>query len=522
MPTKKLLDTQHPEYDGQRYEHLQALAAGGKQFHALIREFLPRQPMEPEPRYEMRCKRAKYLSYLGSIVNLYASWLFAAGYEVKAYQKDSETPLPTIDPFYGAFQENVGGEKTLKSFMKDRFREVLTVGKSLWVAELPAAPDGVDISDRAVWEKLNLGRGSLTARGAAAMLDWYEDDDGNLEWCVLKSVSKPRANVSTPRNRTVEEWRVYDRANVTIYTLEYADNERPDPDTPINGVTTVHGFKRVPVMRLCLPAELCVGEQVHDAQISHFQHDAALSWSMAMTAYATPVFHLDDEEKKPTLGVGYAVFLGKEETMSWTAPPTDSYQAIAKNRDAKRDEIYRIVHQLGQSLDQNAEQVGRSADSKEIDSAATRILLNAYGEVVAKTIEETYELLSEARDELGYEWSVEGFSGYDTATAGSLLANVRSGKTLGLPSNTLHRELSKKAALVLVPELDPRVKDAIRKEIDAYDFKPSGQVMDEQLLTSELASKETIATEKVDTTLQVAKIGAAAKEKDTSTMVDGG
>lgn len=515
---KKTLDQTNAQYEGDHWNRLNALAKGGKSFHAQIGHFLPQQPMEPELRYELRKRRAKYYSYIGAIVNLYVSWLFAAGYEAKAYKKNTETPIPNVDSYYGAFQENVGGQKTLKTFMKDRFRESMTVGKSIWIAELPQAPTDTVITDKAVHEALQLGHATLMCRDATSLLDWEEDDDGNLLWCILKDVWKPRKSASSSRNTTVEQWRVYDDTTVTTYELEYKDQEPPNPDTPIAGTTTTHGFKRVPVIRLCLPEELCIGEQTHDAQISHFQHDAALSWSMAMSCYATPVFHLDDEDKKPVLGIGYALFLGKEETLTWVAPPTEAYDAIARNRDSKRDEIFRIVHQMAQGLDNNAETVGRSADSKEIDAAATRILLNAYGEIVAKSIEETYELISEARDETDYEWSIEGFSGYDTATAGSLLANVRSAKTLGLPSNTLHRELSKKAALVLVPELDPRVKETIRQEIDKYDFNPPGQVIEEQLLTSELASKEQIATEKVDTTLQVAKIGAAAKEKDTSTM----
>lgn len=492
---KETLDQKHPSYDEDRWEELEALAKGGKRFHALIGRFLPQNPMEPDIRYNVRKKRARFYSYTGAIINLYVSWMFASGFDAKPYERDSDKPLTDVDSWYGTFQENIGGETTLKAFMKERFRDAMMVGKSVWLAELPQAP-AEPIEDKATYDRLGLGKARLCRVDPQSLLDWEEDAEGNLNWCILKDCWIERPSPALKRDQVVEQWRIYDRETVTTYELRYQKDRPPgSKDAPVMKGTTTHGFQRVPIIRLCLPEEMCVGEQTYDAQISHFQLDNALMWAIAATCYPVPVWKVSDPDNLPVMGIGYAVFIGEKEDLTWSSPPSDSYDTIAKSRDSKRDEIFRIVHQMAQGLDNNAETVGRSAESKEIDAAATRIMLNAYGEIVGKAIEETYELISEARGDGDYEWSVEGFTGYDTATASTLLANLEKAKNLGVPSNTFQREISKKAAMALMPEADPRVKDEIRREIDEHDFQSTGHSLEMALLDVEMQSKERIATE---------------------------
>ncbi len=153
---------------------------------------------------------------------------------------------------------------------------------------------------------------------------------------------------------------------------------------------------------------------------------------------------------------------------------------------------------MAQSVDNNAETVGRSAASKEIDAAATRIMLQAYASYVAKTIEETYETISEARGEGDYEWSVTGFSGYDTATVASLISNAKEARALGIPSEAFHKELSIKVANAMFAGEDMRLKETIRGEIAAADFSkvatPVSYVNDLEAAQAEEARANASAT----------------------------
>ena len=469
------LDTKHPCYDADRWCQLDALAKGGKDFKALIGTFLPQNPVEPDDVYYQRRQQAHYRSYMGSIINLYVSWLFAAKFNVKAYKRDTEEPIQEISAFYGRFQEDIGNETQLASFLEERFRTALTMQQSHWLIQLPSN-NGEEPKDAAEYEARGLGNASLTAIERHEVFDFEEDNKGQLNWIILHTCFDVRESWADDRNMTVETWRVYDREYVYTYQLRYKKGERPkDPnfDVPQVGEPAAHGFKRVPIVRMRLPKELTIGEAVFDTQLEHFRLDNALSWLIRRTCYAQPVFNVEDGENPPRMGAGYAIVIGKEDKMGWTSPPTAPFDILQNSVDSKRDEIYRIVHQMAQGVDNNAETVGRSAESKEIDAAATRIMLGAYGELVSAPIEETYEMISEARGEADYEWSVEGFSGYDTATVASLLGNAGLARSLGIPSQTFHKELCTKVALALHPEADQRVKDTIRKEINDATFEVS-------------------------------------------------
>lgn len=481
------LDQTHPSYDPEHWGELEALVKGGKRFKSLLSRFLPQNPVEPSDVYAQRRQQAHYTSHVGSIINLYGSWLFASSFSVKAYKRGTETPIESVDPFYGVFQEDVGGEVQIGAFMKARFVEALATHRAYWLIELPSN-DGLPPEDAAEYEARGLGRATLKALDLHEVLDWEEDGTGTLNWVAVRTCYDVRRSWQHARNQTVETWRIYDREYVYTYQLEYEKGKRPtDPKTlvPQLGEPAPHGFKRVPIVRLHIPKAICIGEQARDAQVEHFRLDNALSWLIRRTCYAQPVFHLEDGESPPRMGAGYAIVLGKDDKMGWTSPPTAPFDVLKQNVEIKRDEVYRVTHTMAQSVDNNAETVGRSADSKEIDAAATRIMLNTYGAFVSQAIEETYELISEARDELDYEWSVEGFSGYDTTTASKLIANSQAARELGIPSKTFHKELCTKVALALHPEADQRIKDTIRQEISQADFvvtsTPSGSAQDEAL-----------------------------------------
>ncbi len=469
------LDTKNPSYDCDRWAQVDALAKGGKEFKAQLGTFLPQNPIEPADVYYQRRGQAHYRSYMGSIINLYVSWLFAASFNVKAYARGTETPIESVAPFYSTFQEDVGNETPLASFLEDRFRAALTNQVSHWLIELPSN-EGLEPKDAAEYETRGLGNASLTAIERCELFDWEEDNRGQLAWANVHTCFDIRESWAHERDTTVETWKIYDREKVYTFQLKYKKGERPrdeNYEVPAVGEGVSHGFKRVPLVRMCLPKELTIGEAVFDTQLEHFRIDNALSWLVRRTCYAQPVFNIEDGENPPRMGTGYAIVLGKDDKMGWTAPPQAPFDILQKNVDAKRDEIYRIVHQMAQGVDNNAETVGRSADSKEIDAAATRIMLGAYGVLVSKPIEETFELISEARGESSYEWSVEGFSGYDTATVGSLIANAGLARALGIPSETFHKELCTKVALALHPEANQNVKDSIRQEIHDAKFEVS-------------------------------------------------
>lgn len=471
-----ILDEKSNCYDPERWCELDALAKGGLRFKKLLGKFLPQNPAENPSIYQQRCAQAHYHSYSGAIINLYVSWLFSASMSPTAFQKSTSEQVESLPPFYGEFSESVCKETTLHQFMRDRFREALTHERSHWLLEKPSN-DGQAPENKLDYDARKLGRVTLKAIDRDELFDAGYGEDGTLEYIKLHTLTEDRPSWATPHGASfVETWRIYDAEECVTFVYRYKKSERSkdlDHEVEASGPPVKHGFKRVPFVSMVVPSELCIGEQTRDSQVEHFRLNNGLSWLIRRTCYAQPVWKLADPENAPPqiMGAGREVMIGAEDDFFWTAPPNAPFDILQKSVDSKRDEIYRIVHQMAQGLDNNADTVGRSADSKEIDAAATRILLDAYASFVCPAVEETYEIISEARDEIDYEWSVEGFEGYDTATASTLLGNVASFDSLSIPSHTARRTLYTKVALALLPGVDQKIKDVIREEIRKADLK---------------------------------------------------
>ncbi len=514
---KKTLDQTHAEYDGPHWVRLHAIYAGGKLFKRHLREFLPRNPNEPDERYECRLKEACFEGHVGPIVDYFTAWLFSMAFSVKARDAAGKD-VPTPD-FYTKFHAEVGEHRSLPDFIKDRTTRALAVGAAYTILEKPALPkDGQEPENLAEFNKAGLDRIRLGTLEREQILDWECDDDGNYEWIVVRSGCQARGNPLLPgaKIEIVQQWRIYDRTNVTLFEQRYEKGAQPpsaDEDILVSS-TEPHGFACVPILRFELPEALHAGDRTYEPQLEHFRLSSALAWSIRQTAYAMPVICSEDSETSPPrMGIGYYLQLGPNDKFTWSAPPTAPFDIIQKSITARREEIYRVNHQMAQALDNNAETVGRSADSKSADTASTRIVLNSLGSEVRKFVEKLYETLSQARGEKDLEWIVEGLGGYDTATAGSLIGNATAAGLLGIPSKKFRQEISTKVAMALLPDADHAVKDQIRKEISEFDFKIHDPMDAQNALRDATAAKAELEQAKAAAEPIKAKAATTTAEK---------
>jgi hypothetical protein len=466
----KTLDQKHPTYDLDTWAKCSAIYRGGKEFKSLLSEFLPQNPQENIDVYQKRCEDSYFRSYAGPIVDYYTAWLFSGGMNVRA--KDAKDPLKqvAVDPYYSEFQEDCSGDVDLTDFIRERFTTSLIKQTAYTLLEFHS-DDGDEPVNLVEYKERGLDRACAICVDPEDVYDWEVDEHGKFLWVIIHCKELVRENPTDERNIIVERWCIYDRTNCEEYEIRYKKNEKPNPETELLPKSiTKHRFLEVPLVKLCVPEGMWITGRILDAQVEHFRMSSALGWAIRRTCYAMPVFNIEDEEDPPKMGNGYFIQLGLEEKMSWSAPPATPFDTIGKEVDSQRDEIFRITHQLALGLDNNADTVGRSADSKEMDTAATRVMLNAYGKIVSEAVESIFEILSDARGDTDVFWSVEGFSGYDTATAPQLLACAKQAQELQIPSKVFRREIETKAALALMPEVDQAVKQAIRTEIkEAYD-----------------------------------------------------
>jgi hypothetical protein len=485
---RKILQQTHDSYDCDLWADYDALYAGGEKFFARIERFLPQNPYEPATTYRHRLGQAHYRCYLGGIIDYFASFLFAEPLVIRAKEK-TKTPgkAPKVagaaghyidpDPFYGAFKEDCDGQDNdLHVFLGGRVRESMKTRCAWWVVEMPAAPtdpngDPVDAQSRREWKDQGLDRATVRALDTAQVLDWEVDDKGQLLWAIVLTVKTVRPKPTDTRTNVVETYEIFDRDNVSTFELVYPKNKRPtkDVDVPAKGAPRPHGFKRVPLVCLDVGENLWIANRVASPQTEHCRISNGLGWAIRRTCYVMPVLSLDDPDgtKIPTMGTGYAVKLGKGDSLDWAAPPTDGFETIRNEIKDNKDEIFRIVHQMALGVDNNAAAVGRSGKSKEADAAAVRVILGGFGKVVREAVERTYSLLSEGRGEGDrYDWSIEGLDSFIQIDLSELLAAAQGVSLLDIRSPTFHRAWQKRVAIACLPDADQREKDEIVAEIE--------------------------------------------------------
>lgn len=448
-----------------------ALYRGGKTFRAMLGEFLPANPMEAPRVYDLRKREAAYTSHVGPIVDFFSAQLFASPFIVRA-STAGESVDP--DPFYATFREDVDEAGTdLVSYMKARFTSALVKGCSWCLAELPDDGEPAPTA-RADWDARGLGRARLIGLDACDVLDWECDDKGALSWAITFKSEKRRDDPRLARTLTTDTWKLYDVENVETFQVTYdAKKRRPKNEDVIASLGCgPHRFARVPLVPLRFPDGLWLLNRASDAQEEHFRLSAAESWAIKRTCYPQLIYKTSDDKDLPTTGPGYALRIGEKDTLEWVSPDTAAFESLAAKVKAKETELYRVANQMAHSVDNSAAALGRSGESKAADNASTEVCLHAYAALVRATIEDVYELVSDARGDTDVVFSIEGMDKFSLADVTTSLANIASAKALGIDSPTLAIELACKAADMLLPGASQPIKDSIRDEIQTAGTKP--------------------------------------------------
>jgi len=485
-----LLDQKHPEWDAESWADNLALYEGGDKFRKRINRFLPMNPMETAEMFANRCAHAKYRSYIGSIVDFLTGSMFEQSFSANAADKSA------LEEFYTDFRDNCDGQGTdMADFLRARFVAAMMAPRSFWVCEMVAVPDlpeGASLADF----KREVGTGSLRLVGvdASSVYDWKLGSDGRYDWVIVHSLECDRADVFGSRKMVTERWKLYDRETVREWTLVYEKGQRPSGAEAVaveSMQPTPHGFTSCPVLSLGFPPGLRLVERLRDAQLSHFESDAALRHTLRMTAYAMPYISSDqpNQDKPQRMGAGHFLMLTGGAKAGFLEPQGSAASLLATKVDSDRQEIYRLAHQMALGIDNNASAVGRSAESKSVDSKSSNTMLDAWGAAIRESVKAIYDLISAARVD-GKEWTIEGFDSFDTVDLSLLLeASLQVDSGSSIPSPTFKRELGKRIANKLLPDLSAALKEKIEKEIDANVSDEPDPLAEEMKLAREAAAR---------------------------------
>jgi hypothetical protein len=431
------------------------LYAGGEQLKANSTEYLVRRQKEPGDVFAERLARVFYENYVGSIIDWYAATLFRRE-PILSFGGDNDA----AKAFFCAFTEDCDLKQTsLSDFFRRQLLEALVGGASYILVDFPRTAQPA--ANRAEEDRQGASRAYLVSYQAEELINWSQDQQGNLDWVVLRTSNLRQ---DTPDGGWFKEarWFYYDKEEFRIFRrVEGKAGEKSAPELVDSGRHGLAGLRRVPLFKLEVSEGLWLMNKAALLQLEHFNKSNALGWALTMGLFAMPVVY-SDREWNQIVGESYYIQLAPGDKFGWTEPEGKVYQIAVDNLNQLKNEIYRVCYLMPQSWDV---QTTQSGTSKLRDFTVTHEVLRAYGDAVKETLKRLLRAIAAARqDELTVD--VSGLDEFDIGDFSSDLDDAQRLLGLGVGSPTLRKEIFKRLAQKYLCDARQELKDQIVKEIE--------------------------------------------------------
>ncbi len=450
------IDREHPEYVRRKAMRrvYRDLYAGGEQIKANATEYLERRNREAADIYGERLARVFYENYVGSIIDWYAATLFR------------REPILTFEgneagrAFFHSFTDDCNLKQTsLSDFFRRQLAEALVGGASYILVDFPRI--GQPAANRAEEDRRGASRAYLVDYRADDLINWSNDEQGNLDWVVLRTSDLRQDGLEGGWFKETR-WVYYDKEEFRIYRqAEGKLGEKGVPELVDAGRHGLAGQRRVPLFKLEVSDGLWLMNKAALLQLEHFNKSNALAWALTMGLFAMPVVY-SDREFGQVVGESYYIHLAPGDKFGWTEPEGKVYQIAVDNLNRLKGEIYRVCYLMPQSWDV---QTVQSGTSKLRDFTVTHEVLRAYGDAVKDTLKRLLRAIAAARqDDLTVD--VAGLDEFDIGDFSNELDDAQRLLGLGIGSRTLRKEIFKKLAQKYLCDARQELKDQIVREIE--------------------------------------------------------
>ncbi|MEM6792178.1 MAG: hypothetical protein AAF715_31975 [Myxococcota bacterium] len=485
-----VLNQRHPDYRREVWDELELLYRGGYDLDTKSKmKLLPKLVGEHRLRYQERVKATQYINYFAQVVDFFASSLFAKTLHVTPTE---ETSAPLQPEPYDAFAEDAtrGGD-SIADVLKEAFTKALVKGKALVAIDFPAT----DIIPRNVAEAeaLRIGQPYAWCVQPEQLIDWRYDDDGTFAWAILHSEYRERLRPEDKRSAPIERFKVWSRdpGGATWQVFERRKTEtRAGGSEKLEPVASGQtSFRRVPLVELCVPHGLWVGNKIGPLAKEHFERRSKLLASVSKALMAIPYVKLGSEipaaggalpaevQQDPERGDMHRlqyeakgfVTLGAADDLGFAEPSGQSFELAQQQIDGLVDEMFRVGHQMAMSVTNTSKALARSGLSKTEDRHATEVVLEAFGNDVRKFAVTIYDTIAEARGD-AVTWQPVGLDNFKFHDRAQVVDEGTRVRDIEIPSSTFQAHYFGDVARRLLPDLSPEdaaaVQDEIRESLD--------------------------------------------------------
>ena len=448
------INQEHPDYIARRFmwKQYKDLYAGGERLRQAASEYLVRRHKEPGDVYQERLSRVFYENYIGSIIDWYAATLLRREPVILFEGSDS-----AAKSFYNVLTDDCDLKGTnLSEFFRRRFVEMLVCGVSYIGVDFPRLNRLAQ--SRAEEDASGQSRAFLVDYGADEVINWSYDENGGLEWAVIRTSVLQQSKAGGHKWERETRWIHYSREQFQLY-------RKAGESSPIElfaeGRHGLASLRRVPLFEMRVTDGLWLMNKAALLQLEHFNKSNALSWALTMGLFATPVVY-SEREFKQIVGESYYIQLGKDDRFGWTEPEGKVYQIAADNLVRLKDEVYRVCYVMNQAGPSNWQQSGLS---KRRDFSITQEVLRAYGDSLKDTIKQVLWAIAAARQD-GVTIEVSGVDEFDIDDFSNELDDAKKLLELGIASETLKKAVFKKLAFKYLCDARQEVKNQVAQEID--------------------------------------------------------
>jgi len=465
------LDARHPSLtEGllEAWDSIDLLASGGHQIKAAASRFLWKREKELSEVYQARLSAFTYQDILGTATGWYEAAMFADDPDIFI--------KPDTEEFYVAFLENCDRARTsLAHLFRKVFLDLMRFGCSWILTDLPR-PDGAPVT---LAEQRAAGALDpyLVLYDPRQVINWDTDQHGNITWVVAAASTEQRGFAAEPV--VVDRWYYFDRNEYRVYEArrEKRDEKATTATLVDSGRHALSRVGRVPLRRLCVPSELWIGNRALLPAVAHLNLQNAHNWGLHRSCL--PVLYVKgDFEHPPSISEVSYLHISEKGEIGYVEPSGSTYQVAADEIGRLREETYRQMYLQAQGRSTEATPAAQSGVSKELDMAPARDILNGFGDILLAGMRQVLEDVAAARgDNLTFD--LRGFT-FDDQNVDTEIRSAQHALDLAIPSETLEREIQKRAARCLLKDARPELVEKVEAEIDGALTRRETQIEDEE------------------------------------------
>jgi hypothetical protein len=477
------------------WSQLDVLYYGGAELTQSATTFLRKRPKEIPDVYAARVARVSYINIFGTACGWWESSMFESAPEYITIEGTTEPGRvqQQLQEFLATFYENATRRgMSFNAMGHDLFRDLIVCGRAFVLVDLPPKGDFATLQEQ---EDTGALDPYLVRFSPTQVIDWEEDQYGELTWAVIETEIEDRAFLTEPVAR--RRWYYFDRHRYRIFeeVIEKKGEPGKTAEETANGehmLTTANGGAgRIPLRRYVVPGSLWLGNRVYLPVIDHFNADNSYGWQLLMTCLALPVITGSMENQHTLSEHGY-IQLEQGATFGYAEPGGSSFAHAAGRIDTLREEILRTMYLLAQARSTDATPAAASGLSKQMDMQPAIDVQNGYGEILRTCFEDLLGVVAEiyerARDPLVQvttRFQCRGFE-FSADTTSDELREIRSGLELNVPSREAEKALFRRAAALLMKREPKERLDAAIKEIDTAPTRAELQAEQEEKLRAQM------------------------------------